>query len=70
MIMGAPVKQFYRQIHEIELSYEESHDEGGPKFNNFDCITKRYLDYCQHRGLDIEDFIPGLKNEENEQSFI
>lgn len=38
--------QYYRQIREVEIVYEESHDEGGAKFQNFDYITKRYLEYC------------------------
>lgn len=43
---------------------EETEIDGGPKMQEFDIITRRYLDYCQLKGLELEDYVPGLKQEE------
>ena len=52
------------QVQTLEFEHFEAEDDGGLRMSDFDVITRRYLNYCQFKGLDIEDFIPGLKQEE------
>lgn len=45
-----------------ELLLEENHNDLMPKYDGFDVITRRYLDYCQHSGASIEDYVVDIKD--------
>lgn len=40
---------------------EENHNHLLPRYEGFDVVTRRYLDYCQHSGASIEEYIVGIK---------
>jgi len=49
---------------EIVYEMSENWNDGGPKMLEFDILMRKYLMYCQMTGHNVEDYIPGLIQEE------
>ena len=53
----------------MEFYGKEDWNDGGDKLKDFDYITRRYLQFCQHTNYDIEDYIPGLIQDELDEHY-
>ena len=53
----------------IEYQLNENWNDGFPKLADFDIITRRYLEFCAITGYNVEDYIPGLIQEELDEHF-